>query len=513
MSRQKSKVAPNKISPRADRSTAMQGLTFREPLLWERSRPGRHGDSLPQDFDESEVDAAVPAHLARETIAELPEVIEPEVVRHYVRLSHHNYNVDVGLYPLGSCTMKYNPKVNEWAARIPGFLDQHPYAPESRFQGQMELMYNIEAILAEIAGLDAVCLQPAAGAQGEYTGLAMIRAFITERDGNPRKKVIIPASAHGTNPATCTLNNYSVLTVKGNAQGLVDPAAVAAVMDEDVAGMMITNPNTLGIFETEIQKIVDIVHEKGGQVYMDGANMNALCGIVQPGKTGVDVMHFNLHKTMSIPHGGGGPGAGPIAFGSHLEPYAPGPRVRKTDDGQFTLDYDRPKSIGRVKAFHGNYGVLVRAYAYLREYGAEGLRKVTEAAVLNANYIRACLEDDYQVAFDSPSMHEVVFSDAKLKGTGVSTLDIAKRIMDYGYHPPTMYFPLIVSGALMVEPTESESKESLDAFIDSMQKIAEEVRTDPELVKTAPHNTGWRRLDEAHAARNPVLRWRPTNTD
>jgi glycine dehydrogenase subunit 2 len=511
MSRPKTKEVPAKISPQADQSTSMQGLTFREPLLWERSRPGRHGDSLPQDFDESEVDAAIPSNLARKTIAELPEVIEPEVVRHYVRLSQHNYCVDLGVYPLGSCTMKYNPKVNEWAARIPGFLDVHPYMPESRFQGQMELMYYFEAMLAEIAGLDAVCLQPAAGAQGEYTGLAMIRAFITERDGNPRKKVIIPDSAHGTNPATCTLNNYSVLTVKGNAQGLVDPASVAAVMDEDVAGMMITNPNTLGIFETEIQKIVDIVHEKGGQVYMDGANMNALCGVVQPGKTGIDVMHFNLHKTMSIPHGGGGPGAGPIAFGNHLSAFAPGPRILKTDDGQFTFDYDRPKSIGRVKAFFGNYGVLVRAYAYLREYGAEGLRKVTEAAVLNSNYIRAKLQDDFQVAYDSPSMHEVVFSDAKLKGTGVSTLDIAKRIMDYGYHPPTMYFPLIVSGALMVEPTESESKESLDGFIDSMKKIAEEVRTNPELVKTAPHKTGWRRLDEAHAARNPVLRWRPGN--
>jgi glycine dehydrogenase subunit 2 len=497
------------IVPRPDRPAATRGLTFREPLLFERSRPGRHGDSIPEDFDDSEVDAAIPAELARQVAAELPEVIEPEVVRHYVRLSHHNYAVDCGLYPLGSCTMKYNPKVNEWAARLPGFADKHPYAPESTFQGQLELMWGMEQMLAEIAGLDAVCLQPAAGAQGEYTGLALIRAYLIDRDGKPRKKVIIPDSAHGTNPATCTLNRYDVVSVKGNADGTVDPAAVAAVMDEDVAGLMITNPNTLGIFEKEIVKIVEIVHAKGGQVYMDGANMNALCGVVQPGVTGIDVMHFNLHKTMSIPHGGGGPGAGPIALRAHLEPFVPAPRVAKREDGTFGLDYDRPKGIGRVKAWYGNYGVLVRAYAYLREYGARGLREVTEAAVLNANYLRACLQDVYQVAYDAPSLHEVVFNDARLKGTGVSTLDVAKRIMDYGFHPPTMYFPLIVQGALMVEPTESESKESLDAFAWAMREIARECQETPEQVKSAPHMTAWRRIDETRAARKPVLRYRP----
>ena len=504
-----SRTAPaTMIIPRPDRPASMRGLTFREPLLWERSRPGRHGDSLPQDFDESEVDDAIPAELARDVPAELPEVIEPDVVRHYVRLSQHNYSVDTGLYPLGSCTMKYNPKVNEWAARVPGFLDKHPYTPEALFQGQLELIYVFERMLAEIAGLDRTCLQPAAGAQGEYTGLAIIRAHLIDRDGNPRKSVLIPDSAHGTNPATCTLNGYGVISVKGNDSGMVDPADIAALMTEDVAGLMITNPNTLGIFEKDIKAIVEVVHAKGGQVYMDGANMNALCGVARPGANGIDVMHFNLHKTMSIPHGGGGPGAGPISYGKHLEPYVPGPRVVQTDDGQFTLDRDRPKSIGRVKAFFGNYGVLVRAYAYLREYGAEGLRKVTEAAVLNANYIRAELKDDYEVAYDAPSLHEVIFNDAKLKGTGVTTLDIAKRIMDYGYHPPTMYFPLIVPGALMVEPTESETKESLDAFIFAMKAIAAEVRETPDKVKEAPHMTGWSRLDEARAARKPVLRYR-----
>jgi len=497
------------IVPKADESTSMRGLTFREPLLWERSRPGRTGFSIPKDVDETGVDAAIPEGLAREKAADLPEVSEPDLVRHYVRLSQHNYSVDTGLYPLGSCTMKYNPKINEWAARLPGFAHKHPYSPDAVFQGQLELMHVFENMLAEIAGLDAVSLQPAAGAQGEYTGLALIRAYLTERDGDPRKKVLIPDSAHGTNPATCTLNGYGVLQVKGNDQGMVDPAAVAAAMSEDIAGLMITNPNTLGIFERDIQKIVEIVHAKGGQVYMDGANMNALCGVVRPGATGIDVMHFNLHKTMSIPHGGGGPGAGPIALAKHLEPYIPAPVVVKKDDGAFTLDYDRPKTIGRVKAFLGNYGVVVRAFAYLREYGAEGLRAVTEAAVLNANYLRACLEDVYSVAYAAPSMHEVVFSDAKLKGTDVSTLDVAKRIMDYGYHPPTMYFPLIVPGALMVEPTESETKESLDAFVHSMRAIAHEAATDPQVVKTAPHKTGWRRLDEARAARKPVLRWRP----
>ncbi len=491
--------------PRPDQPAAMRGLTFREPLLFERSRAGRDGYSLPKDFDESALE--VPAALRREIPAELPEVSEPEVVRHYVRLSHHNYCVDTGLFPLGSCTMKYNPKVNEWAARIPGFAHRHPYAPESMLQGTIELMVNLERMLSEVAGLDAVSLQPAAGAQGEFLGLAVIRAYLTER-GNPRKRVIIPDSAHGTNPATCTLNGYGVLPLKSNAEGLVDPADVARVMDEDVAGIMITNPNTLGVFERDIHRIVELVHAKGGQVYMDGANMNALVGVLQPGATGIDVMHYNLHKTMSIPHGGGGPGAGPIAVRKHLEPYLPAPRPRVRASGEYFLDFDRPKSVGRVKGWYGNYGCLVRAYTYLREYGAEGVRRVTEMAVLNANYLRAHLKEDYQLASEGPSMHEVVFSDAKLKGTGVETIDVAKRIMDYGYHPPTMYFPLIVHGSLMIEPTESETKETLDAFISAMKSIAEEARTQPEVVKSAPHVPGWRRFDEARAARSPVVRWK-----
>lgn len=498
--------APLMPPPRADRPAAMRGLTFAEPLLFERSRPGRDGYSLAKDFDESGVDAAVPAELTRKTLAELPEVSEPDVVRHYVRLSHHNYCVDTGLFPLGSCTMKYNPKINEWAARLPGFAHRHPYAPDSQMQGAIELMASMECMLAEVAGLDAVSLQPAAGAQGEFLGLAVIRAYLTER-GDPRKRVIIPDSAHGTNPATCALNGYGVLPLKSNEHGMVDPADVARVMADDVAGIMITNPNTLGVFESDIHKIVEVVHAKGGQVYMDGANMNALVGVLQPGTTGIDVMHFNLHKTMSIPHGGGGPGSGPIAVRKHLEPYLPAPRVKKNADGTWSLDYDRPRSVGRVKAWYGNYGCLVRAYAYLREYGAEGVRKVTERAVLNANYIRAHLKEHYALATESPMMHEAVFSDAKLAGTGVETIDVAKRVMDYGYHPPTMYFPLIVHGSLMIEPTESETKETLDAFIHAMKSIAEEVKTNPEVVKTAPHMPGWRRFDEARAARNPVLRY------
>ncbi|MCC7383414.1 MAG: aminomethyl-transferring glycine dehydrogenase subunit GcvPB [Deltaproteobacteria bacterium] len=485
----------------------MRGMTFREPLLWERSRAGRDGYSLSKDFDEASVDAAVPAELKRKVPAELPEVSEPEMVRHYVRLSHHNYCVDTGMFPLGSCTMKYNPKVNEWAARLPGFVARHPYAPESQLQGAIELIALMEGMLAEIAGLDAVSLQPAAGAQGEFLGLAVIRGYLTDR-GNPRKKVIIPDSAHGTNPATCTLNGYKVLPLKSGPQGTVDPAEVARVMNDEVAGIMITNPNTLGVFERDIHKIVEVVHAKGGQVYMDGANMNALCGVLQPGATGIDVMHFNLHKTMSIPHGGGGPGSGPIAVRKHLEPYLPAPRAKRKADGTFSLDYDRPKSVGRVKAWYGNYGCLVRGYAYLREYGPEGVRKVTELAVLNANYVRAGLKEHFALASESPSMHEVVFSDANLKGTEVQTLDIAKRIMDYGYHPPTMYFPLIVHGSLMIEPTESETKETLDAFIHSLKAIAEEAKTSPEIVRSAPHVPGWRRFDEARAARNPVLRWK-----
>lgn len=490
----------------ANRPAPMRGLAFREPLLFERSRPGRTGHSLPKDFDESGVDAAIPASMRRKQAAELPEVFEPDVVRHYVRLSQHNYCVDLGMFPLGSCTMKYNPKINEWAARLPGFCHRHPYAPESELQGTIELMALMEQMLGEIAGLDAVSLQPAAGAQGEFLGLAVIRGYLTDR-GNPRKKVIIPDSAHGTNPATCTLNGYQVLPLKSGPGGTVDPAEVAKVMSDEVAGIMLTNPNTLGVFEKDIHKIVEIVHAKGGQVYMDGANMNALCGVLQPGATGIDVMHYNLHKTMSIPHGGGGPGSGPIAVRKHLEPYLPAPRVKKLPDGRYTLDYDRPKSVGRVKAWYGNYGCLVRGYTYLREYGPEGLRKVTETAVLNANYLRAHLKEDYQVASESPMLHEAVFSDAKLAGTGVETIDVAKRVMDYGYHPPTMYFPLIVHGSLMIEPTESETKETLDAFIYALKSIANEARTNPEVVKTAPHAPGWRRFDEARAARDPVLRY------
>ncbi|HOL70957.1 MAG TPA: aminomethyl-transferring glycine dehydrogenase subunit GcvPB [Bryobacteraceae bacterium] len=479
-----------------------------EPLLFELSSPGKKGYQLPE-LDVPPVDAAevLGAENTRAEIEGFPEVSEVEAIRHFTRLSTWNYAIDLGVYPLGSCTMKYNPRVNEAVARIEGLAWAHPYQPEPLVQGALEVMARLEAALAEITGMDAVTLQPAAGAHGELTGILLIRALLESR-GNPRKKVLIPDSAHGTNPATAAIAGYAVENIRSNERGMVDVEALARIVDEDVAALMITNPNTLGVLEVNIRKIAQILHDKGALLYMDGANMNALAGITRPGDNGVDVMHLNLHKTFSTPHGGGGPGSGPVAVKRHLEPFLPVPRL-KQQDGKWVFDYQRPLSIGRVRAFYGNFGVLVRALAYIMAHGGEGLRNATLDAVLSANYIRKKLEAHYEIAAEAPSLHECVFSDARQAKHGVRTGDIAKRLIDYGFHPYTVSFPLIVHGALMIEPTETESKRELDAFIDAMISIAREVEENPELVTKAPHNTRIGRVDEVTAARRPVVRWRP----
>jgi glycine dehydrogenase subunit 2 len=447
---------------------------------------------------------------ARADLGSMPEVSEFEIIRHYTRLSTWNYAIDLGMYPLGSCTMKYNPRVNEVVARIEGLANAHPYQPEKISQGALRILQTLSEYLLEITGMQAITLQPAAGAQGEMTGLLLVRAYL-ESKGNPRRKIIIPDSAHGTNPATAVMCGYTVENLKSNSAGMVDVSALASQMDEDVAGMMLTNPNTLGIFEAEIHKIADVLHDKGGLLYMDGANMNALVGKTRPGDFGVDVMHLNLHKTFSTPHGGGGPGSGPVACKKFLEPFLPVPVVITKPDGTLGFDYQRPKSIGRVRAFYGNFGMHVRALAYIMANGYDGLRQTTEDAVLNANYLRKKLEDVYELPYKSPSMHEVVLSHRLQARHGVKTGDIAKRLIDYGFHPYTTSFPLIVAdhGAMMIEPTESESKEELDLFVDAMRSIAQEAERNPELVVNAPHTTRVSRLDETTAARKPVLRWKP----
>jgi glycine dehydrogenase subunit 2 len=425
---------------------------------------------------------------------------EVEVVRHFVRLSQYNYGVDSGLYPLGSCTMKYNPKINEDVARLPGLALAHPAAPH---QGLWRLIYELERYLAAISGMDAVTCQPAAGAHGELTGMLLIRAY-HEAAGQPqRNRVLIPDTAHGTNPASAAVCNYQVQAIASGPAGILTPEGVAAAMDETVAAIMITNPNTLGLFETNIGEIARIVHAKGGLVYMDGANLNALMGVARPGDFGVDVLHFNLHKTFSTPHGGGGPGAGPVGVKAKLAPFLPSPVIVEKN-GRYALDGDRPQSIGRVRSWWGNVGMLVRAYAYIRELGAAGLKSSTEMAVLNANYVRARLQDLYHVAYDRPCMHEVVFSDQDLPN-GVTTLEVAKRLIDYGFHPPTVYFPLVVHGAIMVEPTESFEPEALEGFITAMRDIYAEAQATPDVVKHAPHHTVVKRVDEVAAARKPKL--------
>jgi glycine dehydrogenase subunit 2 len=481
-----------------------------EGLIFEKSSPGKRGLELPPlDVPPVDAGAALGADNVREEVEGFPEVSEIEVLRHFTRLSTWNYAIDFGMYPLGSCTMKYNPRVNEFVARLDGIATEHPYQPASVSQGCLRILKQLEEIILEVTGMDAVTLQPAAGAQGELTGLLLIRAYL-ESQGNPRKVVLIPDSAHGTNPATAVIAGYQVQNIKSDARGEIDIAQLRQLVTEDVAALMVTNPNTLGIFEQNIAEAAEILHAKGAFLYMDGANMNALAGIARPGEFGVDVMHMNLHKTFSTPHGGGGPGAGPVAMKKPLEPFMPLPVLAQKPDGTLFWDSNRPKSIGRVRAFYGNFGVLVRALAYALAYGP-GMQQATEDAVLNANYIRKHLEDVYELPYKLPCMHEVVFSDAQQKKRGVNTMDIAKRLIDYGFHPYTTAFPLIVPGALMIEPTESESKEECDLFIDAMRAIAEEAANNPELVKTAPHTTRVGRLDEVAAARKPVLRWKPAS--
>ena len=499
-------------TPRARVGNVGTGFSYEEPLVFETSRPGRDGYSLPE-LDVPAVDPAqaLPPGLVRDALTDLPELSEVDVVRHFTRLSTWNASVDLGLYPLGSCTMKYNPKLNEQIARLPGFSNAHPLQPVALQQGFLQLCWELEQLLAEVSGMDRVTLQPAAGAQGELAGIMMIRAYHEQR-GERRSKVLVPDSAHGTNPASAALNGYEVVSLPSDEDGLLHPEPVERAMNEDVAALMITNPSTLGLFEEHLARICEVVHSRGGLVYGDGANLNALLGINRPGDLGIDVLHINLHKTFSTPHGGGGPGSGPVAVKNVLAPFLPTPVIRKlggTEGEGFTVDYEFPHSIGRLHANHGNVGMLVRAYTYLRSLGPDGLRRCAEMAVLNANYLLARLRDVYHVPYDRPVMHECVLSDRELEDTGVTTLDIAKRLIDYGYHPPTVYFPLIVHGAIMIEPTESESLESLDRFAEALRAIAQEAREDPELVRTAPHHTSRSRLDEIRAARQPVLRWQP----
>ena len=474
--------------------------------IYERSRPGRRAFSLPPlDVPETPLDDLVPPGLRRAAPPRLPEVSEIELVRHFTGLSTLNFGVDSGSYPLGSCTMKYNPKINEVTARLEGFSGLHPYEPEELVQGALQLMHELDGWLAEIAGLARTTLQPAAGAHGELTGLLIMRAYHLSRGEDP-KHIIIPDTAHGTNPASVVMAGYEPVAVKSDARGNVDVDELRAVVQGDgIAGLMLTNPSTLGLFDENIVEIARLVHEAGGLLYYDGANANAILGKSRPGDMGFDIVHFNTHKTFSTPHGGGGPGAGPIVVRDTLERFLPRPLVQKDEDGRFYLDDDRPDSIGKVRTFYGNFGVLVRAYTYIRGLGEDGLRRVSEAAVLNANYVLEGIRDLFAVPVDRRCMHEFVVSATPLKAHGVRAMDVAKRLLDYGVHPPTTYFPLIVDEALMVEPTETESREDLDRVIEAFRTIVQEAGTDPEKLREAPVSMPVRRLDEAEAARHPVL--------
>ena len=488
-------------------TAASQQATKRGGLIFEHSRHGRRGYKLPE-LDVPEKDDLLPGSLMRGVIENEVEVSEIDVIRHFTRLSKLNYSIDEGLYPLGSCTMKHNPRINEELARTPGFAWSHPLQPDHQVQGNLELLWNLEQTLKEIFGMPRVSLQPVAGAHGELTGILMIHKALA-KTGNARKYILIPDSAHGTNPASAAFAGYEIKELKSNARGTMDLEVLREAVTEDVAALMITVPNTLGVFESQIRPIADILHAKGAYLYCDGANLNSFVGVARPGDMGIDVIHSNLHKTFSTPHGGGGPGAGPVGVSERLVPFLPTPTVERREDGTFYLEHDHPDSIGRMRAFIGNFGVLVRALTYMRSMGPDGLRRIAQIAVLNANYIRARLKGTYHLPYDSPTLHEVVFNDKNQTAHDVHTLDIAKRLMDYGFHPPTIYFPLIVSGALMIEPTESEPKEELDAFCEAMLAIARECEERPELVRSAPHTTPVRRLDEARAARQPVLRWKP----
>ncbi|MBD1371668.1 aminomethyl-transferring glycine dehydrogenase subunit GcvPB [Hazenella sp. IB182357] len=476
-----------------------------QSLIFERSEPGRISYSLPE-LDVPETIDILPQSMLREQQAELPEVAELDLMRHYTALSRRNHGVDNGFYPLGSCTMKYNPKVHEDVARYAGFAQIHPYQPESSVQGALQLLYELQQDLAVITGMDEVTLQSAAGAQGEWAGLLMIRAYHEQCGEGQRNKVLVPDSAHGTNPASAAVAGYETITIPSNEKGLVDVEALKARLGDDTAALMLTNPNTLGLFEEEIKEIAELVHEAGGLLYYDGANANAILGITRPGDMGFDVVHLNLHKTFTTPHGGGGPGAGPVGVKKELASFLPRPMVRKKGE-TYSLDFQMPQSIGRIKGFYGNFGILVRAYTYIRTMGPDGLRAVSENAVLNANYMMRKLAPYYQLPFEQHCKHEFVLSGSKQKKLGVRTLDIAKRLLDFGFHPPTIYFPLIVDECLMIEPTETESKETMDYFIDVMIQIANEVEVTPELVQEAPHHTIVKRMDEVQAARKPVVRY------
>lgn len=479
------------------------------PLIFERSHAGRRAVDLPAaDVPVEELSAMIPAAFLRKQPAALPEVSQLDLVRHFTELSQRTFGVDSGFYPLGSCTMKYNPKINEDVAAMPGLAHLHPLEDSKDTQGALKLMFELQKMLAEISGMDAVTLQPVAGAHGELTGLKLIRAYHRHR-GEHRTKVIVPDSAHGTNPATVTVCGMETIEIKSHPDGAIDLDALRSVVGPDTAALMLTNPSTLGLFEKNICAVTEIVHAAGGLVYYDGANANAIMGIVRPGDMGFDVVHFNLHKTFSTPHGGGGPGSGPVGVKKALEPFLPIPVVLQDEEGLYRLEDNRTLSIGRMHAFYGNFGILVRAYAYIMSMGAAGLRQASEDAVLNANYCMARLRDVYHAPFDRHCMHECVLTSKKQTERGIRTLDIAKRLLDYGVHPPTIYFPLIVEEALMIEPTETESKESIDAFIGIMRRIALEAVETPELIKKAPSNTVVGRLDEATAARKPNLRWKP----
>jgi glycine dehydrogenase subunit 2 len=477
-----------------------------EPLIKDYGNPGRKGYSLPElDVPDVDVKEYLNEDVLRGKAPELPEVSEVDVVRHFTSLSQLNYGVDSGIYPLGSCTMKYNPKINEDISRIEKLTNIHPYQDEEQVQGTMEIMYELKRYLAEISGMDEFTLQPSSGAHGELTGLMTIRKYF-EHKGDKRTKVIVPDSAHGTNPASAAMVGFNVVEIKSNENGMIDVEHLKEIVDEDVAALMLTNPSTLGIFEGKIVEIAKIIHDVGGLLYYDGANMNAIMGYVRPGDMDFDVLHFNLHKTFSTPHGGGGPGAGPVGVKEFLAPYLPKPVLSKDGDRYF-WDYDRPNSIGKIQAFYGNYGVMLKAYSYIKALGGEGLKEATENAVLNANYMKARLKDAFELPYGDNSLHEFVLSGEKQKKEGASTLNIAKRLLDYNQYAPTIYFPLIVKEAIMVEPTETENIKTLDRFINTMLTIAREIIEEPELVKSAPHNTVVNKLDEVKAVREPNLRW------
>ncbi len=479
-----------------------------DKLIFELSSTDRVAYKLPElDVDAKYLENAIPAELQKQMDTVLPEVSEIDVVRHYTNLSMLNYGLDAGFYPLGSCTMKYNPKINENMAALDGFKNLHPYQPVEQVQGALALMYELQEMLAEIAGLETMTLQPAAGAHGEFTGLLIIKAYHEKRGDLKRTKIIVPDSAHGTNPSSAYVAGLEIVEIASKKDGTIDLDALKAVLSDEVAGLMLTNPSTLGLFESNIKEVADLVHEAGGLLYYDGANMNAVMGKARPGDMGFDVLHYNLHKTFSTPHGGGGPGSGPVGVRKDLIPFLPVPIVEKTADGKYILNYDKPDTIGKVKGFYGNFGMLVRAYTYIKTMGAEGLTRASEVAVLNANYLMASLKDHYYLPIDKVCKHEFVLGGISKDLATVSTLDIAKRLLDYTLHPPTVYFPLIIKEAIMIEPTETESLQTLDHFIDVMLKIKQEAAENPELLRTAPHDTAVGRIDEVKAAKDMILKW------